>query len=140
MEANLRDDFLSLINLSSAHVYCSTTLSNHGLIRLKRSVSQISRKLCNQFYNQSIFNTPYMYLNIRCDRNFKSHCSNKTGLQFDAFVPDGRCLPCYTGILSNRQTVRRQDCGKSDALHKLFFFFSSRLASGLVLNLCLNFA
>ena len=47
MEANLRDDFLSLINMSLAHVYCSTTLSNHKLIRLKRFVSQISRKLCN---------------------------------------------------------------------------------------------
>ena len=40
MEANLRDDFLSLINLSLAHVYCSTTLSNHEL-GLKNS----SRKL-----------------------------------------------------------------------------------------------
>ena len=41
MEANLRDDFLSLINLSLVHVYCSTTLSNHGLLGLKDS----SRKL-----------------------------------------------------------------------------------------------
>jgi hypothetical protein len=29
-------NLLSLINPSLAHVYCSTTLSNHGLIRLKK--------------------------------------------------------------------------------------------------------
>ena len=34
-------NFLSLINPLLAHVYWSTTLSNHGLIRLKKS----SRKL-----------------------------------------------------------------------------------------------
>ena len=78
MDAKLRDDFLSLINLSLAHVYCNTTSSNHGLIRLKRFVSQISRKLCNQFRNQSIFNTPCMCLNIRCDINFRSVCRNQT--------------------------------------------------------------
>ena len=37
-------NFLSLINLSLAYFYCSTILSNYGLIRLKRFVSQISRK------------------------------------------------------------------------------------------------
>ena len=47
METNLQDDFLSLINLSLAHVYCSTMLLNYELIRLKRFISQISRKLCN---------------------------------------------------------------------------------------------
>jgi hypothetical protein len=36
METNLRDKFIL------ANVYCSTTLSNHGLIRLNRFVSQIS--------------------------------------------------------------------------------------------------
>jgi hypothetical protein len=30
-----------LINLSLAHVYCSMTLSNHGLIRLKNSSRKI---------------------------------------------------------------------------------------------------
>ena len=50
--------FLSLINLSLAYVYCSTTLSNHELIRFKRFASQINHKLCNQFRNQSIFNRP----------------------------------------------------------------------------------
>ena len=40
-------NFLTIINLSLAHAYCSTTMSNHGLIRLKRFVSQINRKLCN---------------------------------------------------------------------------------------------
>jgi hypothetical protein len=34
-------NLLSLINSSLAHVYCSTTLSNHGLIRLKN----LSRKI-----------------------------------------------------------------------------------------------
>ena len=34
-------NFLSLINPSLAHVYGSKTLSNHGLIRLKRFVSQL---------------------------------------------------------------------------------------------------
>ena len=37
----LRDDFLSLINLPLTHVYCSTTLSNHRLIRLKNSSREI---------------------------------------------------------------------------------------------------
>jgi hypothetical protein len=32
-------NLVSLINLSLAHVYCSTTLLNHGLIRLKKFVS-----------------------------------------------------------------------------------------------------
>ena len=31
METNLRDDFLSLINSSLAHIYCNTTLSNQQL-------------------------------------------------------------------------------------------------------------
>ena len=35
-------NLLNLINPSLAHVYCSTTLSNHGLIRLIRFVSSIS--------------------------------------------------------------------------------------------------
>jgi hypothetical protein len=39
-------NLLSLINPSLAHVYCSTTLSNHGLIRLKKFVSQSYRNLC----------------------------------------------------------------------------------------------
>jgi hypothetical protein len=38
METNL----LILINPSLAHVYCSITLSNHGLIRLNGFVSRIS--------------------------------------------------------------------------------------------------
>jgi hypothetical protein len=40
-------NLLSLINPSLPHVYYSTTVSNHGLIRLKKFVSQISRNLCN---------------------------------------------------------------------------------------------
>ena len=44
---NHETNLLSLINLLLTHVYCSTLLSNHGLIRLKRFVSQNSRKLCN---------------------------------------------------------------------------------------------
>ena len=50
-------NLLSLINPSLAHIYCSTTLSNHGLIRLNRFVLQISLNMCNQFCNQSMFNT-----------------------------------------------------------------------------------
>ena len=34
-------NFLSLINPSLAYVYCSKTLSNHGLIRLKNSSSKL---------------------------------------------------------------------------------------------------
>jgi hypothetical protein len=44
---NKPQDVLSLINPSLANVYFSTTLSNHGAIRLKSFVSQISRYLCN---------------------------------------------------------------------------------------------
>jgi hypothetical protein len=39
-------NLLSLINASLAYIYCSTTLSNHGLIRLKKFVSQNSFNLC----------------------------------------------------------------------------------------------
>ena len=39
-------NLLSLINSSLAHVYCSITLSNHGLIRLNKFVSQSSLNLC----------------------------------------------------------------------------------------------
>ena len=39
-------NLLNLINPSLAHI-CSTLLSNHELIRLKRFVSQSSRNLCN---------------------------------------------------------------------------------------------
>jgi hypothetical protein len=39
-------NLLSLINPSSAYVYCSILLSNHRLIRLKRFVSQNSLNLC----------------------------------------------------------------------------------------------
>jgi hypothetical protein len=44
---NREMNLLSLINPSLAHVYCSTTVSNHGLIRLKKFVSRISCNLCN---------------------------------------------------------------------------------------------
>jgi hypothetical protein len=36
-------NLLNLINPSLAHVYCSTTLSNHELIRFKKIISQNSR-------------------------------------------------------------------------------------------------
>jgi hypothetical protein len=39
-------NLLSIINQSLAHVYCSTTLSKYGLIRLKNFVSQNSLNLC----------------------------------------------------------------------------------------------
>ena len=45
--SNTRDELLSLINPSLAYVYCSTTLSNRELIRLKKFVSQISHNLYN---------------------------------------------------------------------------------------------
>jgi len=40
-------NLLSLINPLLEYIYCSTTLSNHALIRLNRFVSQISLHLCN---------------------------------------------------------------------------------------------
>ena len=36
-------NLMNLINSSLEIVYCSTTLSNHGLIRLKRFVSKLHR-------------------------------------------------------------------------------------------------
>jgi len=36
---NNETNLLSLINSSLAHIYCSTTLSNHGLIRFNKFVS-----------------------------------------------------------------------------------------------------
>ena len=38
-------NLLSLINPLLAYIYCSITLSNHGLIRLKKFVSQNSLNL-----------------------------------------------------------------------------------------------
>jgi hypothetical protein len=40
---NHETNLLRLINPSLAYIYCSTIVSNHGLIRLKKFVSQISR-------------------------------------------------------------------------------------------------
>ena len=59
----LRDESISLINLSLANIYCSTTLSNHGVIRLKRFISRFTCKLCNWFFS-STFNASYMCPNI----------------------------------------------------------------------------
>jgi hypothetical protein len=42
---NCEMNLLRLINLSLAHVYCITTLSNDGLIGLK-NFSQISLNMC----------------------------------------------------------------------------------------------
>jgi len=42
-------------------------LSNYGLTRLKRFVSQITGKLYNYLFILSIFNTSYMCCKIRCD-------------------------------------------------------------------------
>jgi len=38
----LQMNLLSLINPSLAYVYCTTVLSNYGLVRLNKLVSQIS--------------------------------------------------------------------------------------------------
>ena len=43
----VRDEFIKSNYSVISICYCSTALSNDGLIRLKRFVSQISRKLCN---------------------------------------------------------------------------------------------
>jgi hypothetical protein len=47
---NCETNLLSLINSLLANVYCSETLSNHGVIRLKRFVLQFTCKLCNYFF------------------------------------------------------------------------------------------
>ena len=39
-------NLLSLSNPLLAHAHCSTILSNHGLIRFKKIVSQINHNLC----------------------------------------------------------------------------------------------
>jgi hypothetical protein len=41
MDQKMRNESISLINLSLKIGYCSTTLSNHGIIRLIRFVSKI---------------------------------------------------------------------------------------------------
>ena len=60
---NCETNLLSLINLSLRNVYCSITLSNHGVVRLKRFVSQFTCKLCNWFF-LSTFNVLCMCLII----------------------------------------------------------------------------
>jgi hypothetical protein len=59
---NYEINLLSIINPSLTNIYCSTILSNHCAIRVKRFVSQFSGELCNWFF--STFNTPYMCQNI----------------------------------------------------------------------------
>jgi hypothetical protein len=44
-------NLLRLINLSLAHVYCSMILSNHGMIRLKKFVSQNTRNVISYFFS-----------------------------------------------------------------------------------------
>jgi hypothetical protein len=55
MPVNYETNLLNLINPSLANVYCSTSLSNHGVIRLKRFVSQFTRNYAIGFF--STFNT-----------------------------------------------------------------------------------
>jgi len=47
---NRETNLLSQINLSLEVVYCSTILSNHSPIRLKRFISQLHSGLWNEFY------------------------------------------------------------------------------------------
>jgi hypothetical protein len=58
--------FLAKCNCST-FVVSWELVSNHGLIRLKRFVSSISSKLCNQFYFLSIFNASCIRPKIRRD-------------------------------------------------------------------------
>jgi hypothetical protein len=43
-------NLLSLINPSLTYVFFNTTLSNYGLIRLKKFVTQIYRNMYNQLF------------------------------------------------------------------------------------------
>ena len=60
---------LSLINSSLEIGYCSTTLSNHCIIRFIIFVSRFHPELWNGFYQLSTFNTPNQWLNVQ------SYCS-----------------------------------------------------------------
>jgi hypothetical protein len=53
-------NLLSLINPSLVNIYCSITLSNHGVIRLKRFVSQFSVGLCNWFFRPHLMLHTYV--------------------------------------------------------------------------------
>jgi len=74
--------------------YCSIfvciwqILSNHGVTRIIRFVSQITDKLCNQFLFLFIFNAPCMGCKIRCDGEswkFLALFGTKQGLrEYDA--------------------------------------------------------
>ena len=55
---NRDTNLLSIINPSLEVVYYSTILSNHGSIRIKRFVSQLTRGLWDEFCQLSTFNTP----------------------------------------------------------------------------------
>jgi len=57
MDEKSRDESIKLINLSLEVIYCSTTLSIHGPIRLKRFISQLHPGLWNEFCQLSTFNT-----------------------------------------------------------------------------------
>ena len=61
LPGNYEINLLSLINPSLTNIYCSTTLSNHCAIRVKRFVSQFSGDVIGFF---STFNTPYICQNI----------------------------------------------------------------------------
>ena len=49
---------MSLINLSSEHIYCSSLVPNHVLIRLIRLVSRFTVHFYNAIYFSTTFSTP----------------------------------------------------------------------------------
>ena len=78
-------NLLRLINLSLEHSYCSNycsnLVSNHGLIRLIRFVSQFTSKLCNQFLScLDLILHAYKIL-IRCDSFGILNFATKQGLR-----------------------------------------------------------
>ena len=61
---NHETNLLNIINRSLEVVYCGTILSNNGVIRFKRLISQFDSGLWNVFCQLFIFDTLNQWSNI----------------------------------------------------------------------------
>ena len=98
-------NLVSLINPSLAYIYCSTTLSNHRLIRLKKFVSQ-------QFHNQFIFNTPCMFQTS--DKTATKVQEEETITLGITWQGDRQLRRQYLRVHSSLQQTHLSPCGMHD--------------------------
>ena len=73
-------NLLRLINISLAHVYCSNLVSNHGLIRLIRFVSNLQTNYAISFLFRLDLILHACAAHIRCDSLEILNFASKLGL------------------------------------------------------------